>query len=64
MGEDAHSYLVDENLIRHALLRARGQIHAIVGIVAMYRAAARDSPRAAQIFEISLRRFVATGLLE
>lgn len=64
MADDPGAYPVDEYLIQQAVSRAGGQIHAVVGIVAMYRGAAEVSPEAAQIFEKSLWRFVATGMLE
>lgn len=50
---------VDEQLIRAAIMRAGGQVHTIVGLVAMYRSAVQDSPKKAQLLERKLRQFVA-----
>ena len=57
------SSAVDEHLIQAALLKAGAQVHKVVGLIAMYRAAIEDSPEAAAQFEQALRRFVATGKL-
>jgi len=51
--------LADEALIRSAMLRAGAQVHAIVGLVAMYRSAVQDSPHTALLLQTALRRFVA-----
>ena len=58
---DRKSAAVDEQLLQAAMLRAGAQVHRVVGLIAMYRAATQDSSEAAVQFEKALRRFVATG---